>query len=333
MGAARDLLLAVDGGGSSTELLLADAEGAELARFQVGSTSFKSVGPDAARAEIGEGVRRLRRELDEQGAALADVRGVWGLSGCDSAADAAAYRSALTACGLDLERHHVCNDALLALRTVADGAGVVVVAGTGSVALCVDAGGAVARRIGGWGYQVSDLGSGCWAGAALLREALLHEDSCREDDPAFALVREALAPEGASCLGEAAARLTRADELAALARIALECAASPACEDIRRQAARYLAGYAASLVRALSERGDAEAVVALAGGLFRNERFRNLVVDEILARTSLPARSIRHVSTSPAEGGIRMARAWARDGRLPLGKPSIIMPRHERTSA
>ncbi|WP_172135092.1 BadF/BadG/BcrA/BcrD ATPase family protein [Adlercreutzia sp. ZJ473] len=322
MGAARGLLLAVDGGGSSTELLLVDAGGAELARFQVGSTSFKSVGPDAARAEISAGVRRLRRELDVRGAALGDVRGVWGLSGCDSAADAAAYRSALAACGLDLARHHVCNDALLALRTVADGAGVVVVAGTGSVALGVDADGAVARRVGGWGYQVSDLGSGCWAGAALLREALLREDGCREDDPAFALVRRALAPEGAdsSCsMGEAAARLVRSDEIAAFARIALECAPSPVCEDIRRQAARYLAGYAASLVRALSEHGDAAAIVALADGLFRNERFRSLVVAEILARTSLLADDIRHISASPAEGGIRMARAWARGGRPPLG--------------
>lgn len=353
--------LAVDGGGSSSEFLLADAELTPLTRFFTGSTSFKSVGEAAARANIERGVARLREELAVRGIALEDVYGTWGMSGCDSEADATAYRNALASCGLNLARHHVCNDALLALRTVTQGAGVVVVAGTGSVAFGVDELGGM-RRIGGWGYQISDLGSGCWIGAALLREALLFADGCRDHDPAFdqvfrklrmycgkegAALGEAIvsnsfpasdsalthlsaasttadsADPNAPCLlaassvcsttlGEAAARLTSAADIAAFARIALESEGSPACKDIRTQAACHLAQYALSMARALANDGCEHAPLVLSGGLFANEGFRNLVVAKIaeyVARSEVPldASDIRWVSQSPTYGGILIA--------------------------
>lgn len=360
--------LAVDGGGSSSEFLLADAELTPLTRFFTGSTSFKSVGEAAARANIERGVARLREELAVRDIELEDVYGTWGMSGCDSEADAAAYRDSIASCGLDLAQHHVCNDALLALRTVVQGAGVVVVAGTGSVAFGVDGLGNT-HRIGGWGYQTSDLGSGYWIGAALLREALLFADGCREHDLAFdqvfhkltkrnaeegdATLGEAAASDSspasdsafthssarnvtadsadpnAPCLlaassvrstmiGEAAARLVRANDIAAFARIALEHEGSPACEAICTQAARYLARYAASMTRTLASCGCECAPVVLSGGLFASECFRNLVVAEILeqaarADATPSANNIHWVSQSPAYGGILMAQRRAAD--------------------
>lgn len=333
---AKQYFLAVDGGGTATEFLLVESislgeghslegeeqgEGAHdrvLCSFSVGSTSVKSVGASTAHANLLEGAKRVGTALSTRGALPDELFGVWGLSGCDSAADQAYYERMVAESGFDLSRQGVCNDALLALRAVTAGSGVVLVAGTGSVVLGVDGAGHI-HRVGGWGYQVSDLGSGCWMGSCLIREALLYSDGCRAFDPAFDAV---CAQAGCTYdrLGEGAQRLTHADELAAFARIVLDYApesaprdtgdtpestprdagdtresaveTSEVCCTIRRRAAEYLAGYVTSMVDKVTEGETQEAGdeidVVLAGGLFSNESFYEEVI--YLVRQQLATR-------------------------------------------
>ena len=324
--------LAVDGGGSSTEFTLARSSFERVFSFTVGSTSFKSVGLEAARVNLADGIVRLEEELAKRDILLVDICGTWGMSGCDSERDAQAFRDMLEACGIDLAQHVVCNDALLALRAVTAGSGIVVVAGTGSVCLGVDEQGAE-QRIGGWGYQFSDLGSGCWMGGKLIQEALLFRDGCRAHDPAFDQVLPLL---------DDAAGITRADEIARFARIVLECDKSPVCQTISAQAADYLADYAFSMVHALEacfarsletcvpkpQAGSASTIartaksqvgyglgeeplpVVLAGGLLKHDAFFRSVAEKITQRVS-PARvAIRRAGADfPAQGGISMTRA------------------------
>ena len=297
--------LAVDGGGSSTEFLLEDCAGRRLASFVVGSTSKKSIGFEGAQANVLAGIRLLRGHLDEMGLRLEDVFGVWGLSGCDSEADRREYEGMLVAAGLDLSRHKVINDSLLALRLCTQGPGIVVIAGTGSVAVGVGEDGSM-RRIGGWGYQASDLGSGCWAGTQLLREALLHDDGCRADDPAFDRVREQLGCVRGQ-MGPAAALLDGANQIAAFARIAMESQDSPVCESIRQQGASYLAGYVASVAESLfGGEGAPEFQVVFAGGLFKNDGFAARVM-QLVQEQGIPEERIRCITGSPVGGGIVLA--------------------------
>lgn len=331
--------LAVDGGGSSTEFTLAHGSFERVFSFTAGPTSFKSVGMEAAQANLADGAARLRDELAKHDIALEDVCGTWGMSGCDSERDAQTFRAMLSMCGIDLARHVVCNDALLALRAVTVDAGVVVVAGTGSVCIGVDDQGAE-HRIGGWGYQFSDLGSGCWMGSELIREALLFRDGCRAHDPAF---------DRALPLLDDAASLTRADEIARFARIVLACDDSPACQAIREKAADYLAGYAVSMAHALETRAshaprenasepqisDASTAtctaktqaeyetseeplpIVLAGGLFKHDTFFRAVAERITQHVPPTRVAIRRASAdSPACGGISMTCA-RRSGETP----------------
>jgi glucosamine kinase len=70
----------------------------------------------------------------------------------------------------------VVNDALIALEAGAPGAaGVVVIAGTGSIAYGRDSRGRAARA-GGWGYVLGDEGSGYWLGRQALRAVLRASD-------------------------------------------------------------------------------------------------------------------------------------------------------------
>lgn len=305
--------LAVDGGGSSTEFLLTNSSSEALICFKVGPTSKKSIGAQGARANIAEGVLLLTERLEalgdddggygrrdgssgyDGGTRIRDVRGIWGLSGCDTAADQAEYEQMLVSAGLDLAYHRVVNDSLLALRSCVPGPGIVLVAGTGSVCVGVGATGETVR-LGGWGYQTSDLGSGTWVGSQLLREALLFDDGCRPDDPAFTRVYQ-MAGCAAGELGPVSAQLKGADQIAAFARIVMENPESPVCAAISDQAAAYLAGYVRSVASRLFP--DAPYDVVLAGGLFKSEAFAQRVSASLdsKARTHLP-------SVSPARGGI-----------------------------
>jgi N-acetylglucosamine kinase-like BadF-type ATPase len=70
----------------------------------------------------------------------------------------------------------VVNDALIALVAGAgENPGVVLVAGTGSIAYGRDARGRAARA-GGWGYLLGDEGSGFWIGRRALLSVVRHAD-------------------------------------------------------------------------------------------------------------------------------------------------------------
>ena len=90
-----------------------------------------------------------------------------GIAGVDRPDDAAAVRAIMRRIG-STSRTLVVNDALIALVAGAgDEPGVVIVAGTGSIAYGRDASGRAARA-GGWGYLLGDEGGGFWIGRAAL---------------------------------------------------------------------------------------------------------------------------------------------------------------------
>lgn len=71
----------------------------------------------------------------------------------------------------------VVSDIELAYRAnFAEGDGILLYAGTGSVAYAIDEN-ATVHQIGGWGYLLGDEGAGYWIGKEAIREALFHIES------------------------------------------------------------------------------------------------------------------------------------------------------------
>jgi N-acetylglucosamine kinase-like BadF-type ATPase len=151
-------VLGVDGGGSKTRAVVADAEGAVLGVGLAGPSNPLRVGVGEAAVAVREatdracaeaGVRRI--ELD-----AAEV----GLAGVRRADIRDRMRAALT--GLGVKRIEVVTDADIALYGATEGkAGLVIIAGTGSVCCGVNARGRRACA-GGWGPVAGDEGSGSW---------------------------------------------------------------------------------------------------------------------------------------------------------------------------
>jgi glucosamine kinase len=157
-------LIGVDGGGTGTRAVLADAAGRELGRGE-GGPSGLALGVDAAWRAIEAACRAA--------AAQAGVGFDWhtcvlgcGLAGVNNPAWLAAFRASAPLAALAVE-----SDAYTTvLGAHGGGAGVIVALGTGSIAAALDEAGAC-RLAGGFGFPSGDEASGAWLGLRALAYA------------------------------------------------------------------------------------------------------------------------------------------------------------------
>lgn len=298
--------LSVDGGGTKTEFLLQSADGQLEYRLQDGASSVKSVGEDAAREHLASGLARL---WQTSGARQEQVRhAVFGLSGCDSAADEALLHGILRRLGWQAGRYTLCNDALLAFYAAAEPPGLVLIAGTGSIVLGVDPAGRVVRA-GGWGYGFSDLGSGQWLGSRALEQALRCCDGCRPYLPWFAQVAQKLGAADLAALPESAASLQGQDQVAALAPALLNAPeGDETIETILNQGAAYLAELVEAGWNKLGLPEGQLFRLVFAGGCMKNQGYAQRVALRLSPRLRA-ALVTPGEQRSPAEGGIRLAKA------------------------
>lgn len=160
-----DLFLAIDGGGSRCRARLESAEGRLLGQGLSGPASMR-FGFETAREAIMEATRQALGEANLPEEALKRVFAGIGLAGTGQ-------RGAREA--LESWRHPFAaawfeGDATLALLgAFGGGEGGVVIAGTGSIGLSYQS---KTVRVGGYGFPVSDEGSGADIGLNALRHAL-----------------------------------------------------------------------------------------------------------------------------------------------------------------
>lgn len=232
-----------------------------------------------------------------------DTLGV-GAAGAWFAPEAAAELAAALAARTGA-RVAVASDVVTAHAGALDGAaGVLLIAGTGAVALGVDPSGA--RLVDGWGPELGDFGSGSWLGREALRAVLRAHDGLAAPT---ALTAALAAPVGPPSAVQAwlAADGALARRLATLAPLVLAAAADDdaVARGIVDEAARLLAATTAAAAGATED-------VALHGGLTDHDGFRAALT------RALDARGHRVV---PARGG-------AMDGALLLTR-RLDLP-HER---
>lgn len=145
--------LGIDGGGSKTLAVIVNERGEEIGRGLANGANYNTVGLEAAVQNIYTAVEQARRATGCQ----LPLRKAWlGLAGVDRQADHDALFPRLS--GL-AEVVRLTNDGELLLAGLEKAIGVVLISGTGSIALGHDATGKRARS-GGWGHILGDEGSG-----------------------------------------------------------------------------------------------------------------------------------------------------------------------------
>jgi glucosamine kinase len=311
-------VIGIDAGGTKTEALLADGEGRILARARRGGANLAAHGELAVEKTLHDLIEETLGERDIRVSAIC-----LGIAGSDREEDATVIRGIMRRIGARA-RIVVTNDALIALVAGAGmQPGVVIIAGTGSIAYGVNARNEAARA-GGWGYILADEGSGYWLGRQALRAVVRAADG---RGPATALTPLVLEFFGVSrpqaLVREVYRHYLKPSDIARCARAVEQARAAgdPVASDIAARAADELLVAAASVIRQLSLENETFPVV-LAGGAFLAVPWLQATLATRLPEVA-PGCHVSLLEEDPALGAVQLALAEARGGAaLPVYRNS-----------
>jgi N-acetylglucosamine kinase-like BadF-type ATPase len=297
-----DYFLGVDGGQSSTIAVIGTADGRVVGWSSAGPANH--VGAAEGRTKF----LRVMRECLSQAAVRAglDAEKPRFRAACLGMSGGPDDKAALLGELIDAGQLIVTHDARIALAgATGGGPGLVMIAGTGSIAFGENAQGETARA-GGWGYTFGDEGGAFDIVRQALRAALREHEGW---GPLTALTPALLEATGTSDPNETLHRFYTVDwprarvaELAVLVDRIAE-AGDPVAIDILHHAAMQLALLAGSVRRQLWREGE-PLKLAWIGGVFGSEtllaRFRALVELEGTVSAAAPEHS-------PAVGALTLA--------------------------
>ena len=299
-------VLGIDAGGTKTVCLLADERGRVLAEGRGGGANLQASGELEVEKVLHHVMETALADRDVMPASIC-----LGIAGVDRPEDTEAVRAIMRRIGFKA-RTLVVNDALVALVAGAgDEPGIVIVAGTGSIAYGRDAAGR-ASRAGGWGYLLGDEGGGFWIGRAALAAVVRQSDGRGPETVLTELILGRLRLASPSDLiHEIYERDVHRHTVAGLAVLVQQAtdAGDAVAAQILSHAGRELAAAAASVVTRLGMRGDRFPTI-LAGGIFRGVPW---LAADVAARVSevAPRSQVRLLDVEPAVGAVRLALAAA----------------------
>ena len=292
------LIVGVDVGGTKTVGVVSDESGRIFRWARAGGANLHVHGELAVEKVLA----LLLDELcpDERPEALC-----LGMAGVDRPGEDATVKSLLRRFGFR-GNALVVNDAIIALAAgTPDRVGVVVIAGTGSIAYGIDRQGRTARA-GGLGPMLADEGSGGWIGHHALVAAVRAADGRGEPSLLKDAIFSALAIHSLSDLPALAygGGLNR-EKLAELAPVAIAAAHEGDAVAVRilDEASTELASAARAVVRQLDFAG-APFPILFSGGLFAG---LPSLVDIIAKKVGIQDAVPRRVERDPAEGALSMA--------------------------
>ena len=254
--------LGMDGGGSKTTCLIGD-ETSTLGSGSAAGSNIVRVGEQAARAAI---TAAMLQASIVAGVPLSQIaRACIGAAGAGRAEVRDAIHRILTeqvVCTVE-----VVGDMIISVDAAfGDGPGVITIAGTGSLAYGRNAKGLTARA-GGWGFTISDEGSGHWIGREAVRMALRARDE--GDDPP--LLKSAMSLLGAATPEQLILIANAAPDFSALLPAVLTAADAGdlLARQVLQHAGSELARVTVIVLRRLFREHE-QAPVAMVGGVFRN---------------------------------------------------------------
>ena len=309
------IYLGLDGGGTQTTCAVGN-ENSFLATGSAGGSNIIRLGKAQARTALHEAVHQACTT------AGVDPRGV--KQTCIGVAGAGRPEIAETVRRLLAEvvsgEITVIGDMVIALEAAfGSGPGIIVIAGTGSIAYGRDERGHTARA-GGWGFAISDEGSGHWVGRSAISAILRAHDQGEETK----LLAGILKAWRTSTIDELVRAANVSPSLEATAHdfsslfpcvLAAAEAGDVSARSILTQAGAELAGLAKIVVRRLFP--DAATVpVAMSGGVFRQSALvREVFYNSLRSlRSACPATTVNSSVIEPVRGALELARKAAAKG-------------------
>lgn len=167
--------IGIDGGGSKTSAVIGDNSGNILAYARKGSTNIQSISFNVIKYHFKNLIYALLNETDTQ---ITELNSIFiSSAGGDRAVDKNKILLALDFIDQNNIDVFIDNDALAALASGSFGdSGMVLIAGTGSIAYNFSSDFKKISRVGGWGYIFGDEGSGFDIGRKAITSVLKQLD-------------------------------------------------------------------------------------------------------------------------------------------------------------
>jgi len=297
--------LGVDGGASKTAALVTDGAGVSCGRGLAGGSNHLRLGLEVATQNV---ERAVNTALVEAGIAIRDIQYAYcGIAGADHPAHHAKVVDALRVF-FPRGNFIVDTDARVALTgAIGFGAGIVIIAGTGSVAFGRNEAGEEARA-GGWGPTLGDEGSGY----AISREGLAAIVRAFDGRGEATHMTRLLCEEFGMC--EPAdlpkfvyAATTHADDIARYLRIVIDAAnaGDEVAKTILLHAGRELGDCVLAVARRLHLADHAFPVANVGGAFHSGELLLEPMRETIHAEA--PLATIQPPLRTPVEGAAMMA--------------------------
>lgn len=293
--------LGIDGGGTRTTAVLGD-EHSVLAEAAAGGSNITRVGEERAREAIGQTILEVCARTGIQPSQLQRV--VAGVAGASREQVSERLRAIIAE--ITPAEAEIAGDMVIAHHAALGGdPGVIVLSGTGSIAYGRNEHDETARA-GGWGFAVSDEGSGHWIGRAAVKSALRAYDA-GEDARLLRAIFQRWRVNSVDELVRAANGLPPYDfSLVFPDVLELANAGDKHSRSLLINAGEELAKLALVVLRRLFPAKRAVRI-AVAGGVFRNSQLVcDVVASEVIA--DWPGATVEQTTASPAIGALSLAR-------------------------
>jgi N-acetylglucosamine kinase-like BadF-type ATPase len=290
--------LGIDGGQSSTKALLADETGKVIGRGRGGPCNHvgSAEGRSKFQSAVGDCLRQAYQEAGLESTSVHFASVCLGLSG--GTEDKEAYVKELIASN----RYKLTHDAEIALLGGTAGEpGIIIIAGTGSIAFGRNAQMQTARA-GGWGYLFGDEGGGFDLVKQALRRALQYEEGWGPPTVLHKVLLEVWGAASANGLMHEMYNKFDRKQIAGYAKLVTGAAeqGDQVALEVVKGAAGSLLGYVTGVYEQLFKKGEAVQIVAV-GGVFKShllmQQLRQNIYSAILCPLGMPR-------LSPAAGAL-----------------------------
>lgn len=302
------LYLGIDGGGTKTTCALGD-DNSILATAQSGGSNPIRLGDTVARTSLHDAIRQVCARAGVDPAAIRSA--CMGASGGGHSDKSRRLEQMLA----ELLHGKVCvvGDMEIALQAAfGAGPGVITIAGTGSISFGRDAEGRT-LRIGGWGFAISDEGSGQWIGRSAVSRSL----RARDDGESTMLLDRILSAWNLNAFEDLIplANASPPPDFSALFPTVLTVAdaGDPLARRVLSDAGEELARLATTVIRRLFPRPEPTVPLAMTGGVFRQSALvRQVFYNRVC--TDFPHAAVNPTVIEPVRGALALA-------RLAVGQP------------